>query len=416
MAEKLELEDFSGGITDYYLSAPPNKMKECDNLLINQYQNQGKVFTRPGSELYDKTASRPVANRISTCFQYKGKLYVQSVDKLYYYYSETIAANALVVNEIYQITSLGDTNFVLLGANSNTVGAYFKANATGTGVGTGSCRKGFWAEIPGQNGNKAFPGSGAENQFTYDHWNNHTIMANSTLPGYPMKVYQVGDEIKLTQAGLPKLDSSLVSITGDGGTARTYLYKFVYRREYTSGPHPEVTINATNMVKDKLYKIQTVGTTDYTLYGSNSLIVGTYFTATGPGSGTGTVTQTDSDFFLDLGAPSNPVKFTSTAAIGPSMGAAIANYAKIVTPAINIIAGQRYEIRTLGTTDFTLLGAPSNTLGTKFFATVNGTGTSGTGDAYRLGRSPAVDSPAAGDRCDGLKIKEPLRNQGLFCR
>jgi hypothetical protein len=175
-------------------------MKECDNLLINQYQNQGKVFTRPGSELYDKTAARPVANRISTCFEYKGNLYVQSVDKLYYYYSETITANALVVNEIYQITSLGDTNFVLLGAKSNTLGAYFKANATGTGVGTGSCRKGFWAEIPGQNGNKAFPGSGAEHQFTYDHWNNHTIMANSTLPGYPMKVYQVGDEIKLTQS------------------------------------------------------------------------------------------------------------------------------------------------------------------------------------------------------------------------
>lgn len=382
MAEKLELEDFSGGITDYYLSAPPNKMKECDNLLINQYQNQGKVFTRPGSELYDKTAARPVANRISTCFEYKGKLYVQSADRLYYYTSQIVSSGSFVVGQYYEITELGTTNFQLIGAEKNKIGTIFKA--TGVGAGTGKARKGTWQEIPGQAGNNAFPLSAPEHQFTYDHWNNHTIMANSTLPGYPMKVYQVGDEIKLTQAGLPKLDSSLVSITGDGGTARTYLYKFVYRREYTSGPHPEVTINATNMVKDKLYKIQTVGTTDYTLYGSNSLIVGTYFIATGPGTGDGTVTQTDSDFFLDLGAPSNPVKFTSTAAIGPSMGAAIANYAKIVTPAINIIAGERYEIRTLGTTDFTLLGAPSNTLGTKFFATVNGTGTSGTGDAYRL--------------------------------
>lgn len=332
MAEKLELEDFSGGITDYYLSAPPNKMKECDNLLINQYQNQGKVFTRPGSEVYDKTAPRPVANRISTCFEYKGNIYFQSTDSIYYY--------------------------------KNSIDK--------------------WVEILGQAGHKAFPGSTASHQFTYDHWNNHTIMANSTLPGYPMKIYQNGSSVELTQAGLPKLDSSSVSITGDGGTARTYLYKFVYRREYTSGPYPETVINATSMVKDKVYKIQTLGTTNYLLYGSNSNIVGTYFTATGPGSGTGTVTQTDSDFFLDLGAPSNPVTFTSTAEIGPSMGANITNFARIVTPAINIIAGQRYEIRTLGTTDFTLFGAASNTVGTKFFATVNGTGTSGTGEAYRL--------------------------------
>ena len=112
MAEKLELEDFSGGITDYYLSAPPNKMKQCDNLLINQYQNQGKVFTRPGSELWDLTAPLPDANRITTCFYYKDTLFVQILSKLYYYYSETISVNSLVANSVYQITDIGGTDFV----------------------------------------------------------------------------------------------------------------------------------------------------------------------------------------------------------------------------------------------------------------------------------------------------------------
>lgn len=383
MVEKLELEDFSGGITDYYLSAPPNKMKTCDNLLINQYQNQGKVFTRFGSELWDKTAARPVANRVYTCFYYKDYLYVRAVDKLYYYFSETIAANALVADEIYQITNLGDTNFVSIGAPSNTLGIYFKASGPGTG--TGSCRKGFWAEIPGQVGHNAFPGSIPEHQFTYAHWNNQTIIANSSLPGYPMKVYRNGGVFSLVQAGLPKPNVSSVNFSlYPVGTNFTYLYKFVYRREYTSGPYAEVIVNATSLVKDKIYKINTVGTTDFTLCGAISNIVGTYFVATGPGTGTGNVTQTNSDFFLDLGAPSDAVKLQTSTAISPSSSVYITGFARNVVSATKILAGQRYEIRTAGTTNFVLFGAATNNIGEKFFATINGTAASGTGEVYQL--------------------------------
>lgn len=234
MAEKLELEDFSGGITDYYLSAPPNKMKECDNLLINQYQNQGKVFTRPGSEVYDKTAARPVANKISTCFQYKGKLYVQSADRLYYYKSQIINAGSFVVDQFYEITELGTTNFVAIGAKENKVGIVFKAS--GVGVGTGKARKGTWQEIPGKSGNNAFPGSSAEHQFTFDNWNYQTLIANSTKPGFPMKIW-VNDGIPfLVQAGLPKFDGSGITKAFATGGGKTYLYKLVYKRGYSAGP------------------------------------------------------------------------------------------------------------------------------------------------------------------------------------
>lgn len=189
MAQKVELEDFSGGVTDYYLSAPPNKLKQCDNLLINQYQGQGKVFTRPGSELYDILAPRPVANRISTCFNYKDILYVQSATKLYYYKASTHT----------------------------------------------------WEEVAGQSGHDAFPLSTPSHQFTYANWNYHTFIANSSLPGYPMKVTKSGNTLTLRQAGLPKFpangydlkDIKTTYATGDG---KSYLYKFAYRRTYYSGP------------------------------------------------------------------------------------------------------------------------------------------------------------------------------------
>ncbi len=267
MAEKLELEDFSGGITDYYLSAPPNKMKECDNLLINQYQNQGKVFTRPGSELYDKTAARPVANRISTCFQYKGKLYVQSADRLYYY--------------------------------KNSVDK--------------------WTEILGPDGHKAFPGSTASHQFTYDHWNGHTIMANSTLPGYPMKFYMYDGFPTLFQAGLPKYDSDSNDLDSEK-VVKTY---------------SDTIVNAGSFIVGKKYVITEIGSTNFTLIGASSNSVGLQFTATGVGSGTGKAKRIwDTAYlyklvfkrnyyagsveiqFLDVGTPSLPIEVLGAYEIG----------------------------------------------------------------------------------------------------
>ena len=50
-----------------------------------------------------------------------------------------------------------------------------------------------------------------------------------------------------------------------------------------------------------------------------------------------------------------------------------------VTTAGSFVVGQSYEIKTVGTTDFTAIGASANTVGVEFTATGAG---SGTGDAY----------------------------------
>lgn len=196
MAQKVEVEDFSGGITDYYLSAPPNKVKQCDNLLINQYQDQGKVFTRPGSRLYDALwPNISTANRINTCFYYNDKLFVQAASKLFYY-------------------------------------------KTNTDVSVDR-----WVKIDGYNEHDAFPSATGNDQFTYAHWNYHTLIANSSSYGYPMKVTLSENVPTLRQAGLPKFDpnpndpNSLKIKFTNGAGSKNYLYKFAYRREYLSGPN-----------------------------------------------------------------------------------------------------------------------------------------------------------------------------------
>lgn len=48
----------------------------------------------------------------------------------------TVAATALVVGGVYTILTVGSTDFVAVGAPSNTVGVTFTATAVGTGSGT----------------------------------------------------------------------------------------------------------------------------------------------------------------------------------------------------------------------------------------------------------------------------------------
>lgn len=53
-----------------------------------------------------------------------------------YLASDPIAATAIVAGSSYFIETVGDTNFVSIGASSNDVGVYFVATASGTGTGT----------------------------------------------------------------------------------------------------------------------------------------------------------------------------------------------------------------------------------------------------------------------------------------
>ena len=87
------------------------------------------------------------------------------------------------------------------------------------------------------------------------------------------------------------------------------------------------------------YVIQTLGTTDFTLVGAASNNVGISFVATGLGAGTGAVVPCT------------------------------------IVNAGSFINGTSYTITYVGTTDYTLIGAASNTFGLTFTATGPGLGT-----------------------------------------
>jgi hypothetical protein len=57
-------------------------------------------------------------------------------DSIMYEQGYTVTAGSFVVGKIYRIVSVGTTNFTLIGATSNTVGAHFIATGAGTGTGT----------------------------------------------------------------------------------------------------------------------------------------------------------------------------------------------------------------------------------------------------------------------------------------
>jgi len=109
----------------------------------------------------------------------------------------------------------------------------------------------------------------------------------------------------------------------------------------TLGGSESATINPTVVagvfVTGVTYTIVTAGTTDFTLIGAADSSPGTHFVATGAGSGTGTAVPT----------------------------------AELVRDAIDLNVGITYEVVTVGTSDFTLVGASSNAVGQTFTPTGN---------------------------------------------
>ncbi len=126
---------------------------------------------------------------------------------------------------------------------------------------------------------------------------------------------------------------------------------------------------ATALVAGRTYVIVSPGVgTDFTLVGAANNTIGTSFIATGAGTGSGTALRTYT------------VNSTFTCAnIGTSMGTGTAfretNTTAQRETATTFDIGGIYTIQSIGTTNFTLIGAASNTVGLVFTATGVGAGT-----------------------------------------
>lgn len=180
--QPLELTDFSGGVTDYYLGADPRKSKRLDNLLIVDHGGVGKLFTRQGSVIWDDDYYQIPAGqqRIASLKLFEDTLFIHSKEKLYY-------------------------------------------------VDSG------WQTLVGPTSNNIFPPAATVNYATSMTVWNHTLLVASEGFYRPQKIYKDGSgDWQLRTAGLPPLASNPTVTAGGAGT-EAYVYAFCHAYTYTVG-------------------------------------------------------------------------------------------------------------------------------------------------------------------------------------
>ena len=156
---------------------------------------------------------------------------------------------------------------------------------------------------------------------------------------------------------------NLTSYVAPGGSSSWCFSESVF-------PAPTST-NPVNFVPGVTYTITTTGTTNWAAVGSGATAIGTVFVATAAGSGTGRAQPS-----ADCSSKAN-----NSASLGHDPGV----YFRLQTQTVNagsLVVGTTYTIKTIGSTNFGLVGAPANTVGTKFTANGPGTG-SGTVEGFK---------------------------------
>ena len=217
--------------------------------------------------------------------------------------------------------------------------------------------------------------------------NSFFIGSTTHTPGYDANItagqFLVGSEYVITKVGTT--DFTLI------GSTQINAGSFVIGTSYTIdglGTTDFTLIGATQVaagsfVIGNVYIINSIGTTDFTLIGASSNTIGLEFVATGVGTGTGTALN---NIFVATGIGSGTGTsleslFTASGAGTGTGTAAIGFDGGVITTAGSFTIGATYEILTVGTTNFTLIGSVDNNVGTMFTATGvgTGTGTAGTG-------------------------------------
>ena len=181
-------------------------------------------------------------------------------------------------------------------------------------------------------------------------------------------------------------------------------------------------LNANDIVAGQKYEIVTTGNTDFTVIGAENNSAGTQFTATATITGTGTVVNVIDNFVEVARVVDGLLTVNKDKTIYSEIGKELArrtydesgDYAVRKWPiqileSTDLIAaddypdfglssvllltiGKTYKINSIGTTDFTKLGAPYNEVGVEFEALI-GTGGNGYGTeyCYTTGTGTVVD-------------------------
>jgi hypothetical protein len=185
-----------------------------------------------------------------------------------------------------------------------------------------------------------------ENGYIYEP---KTLQLSYTYPANSVSnVYsRTGLTITVTGYVNAGIAGDTATITTDGGDVLSGAYTIATATQGSWTftvvlPSLQTPILATALVAGSKYVVLTLGTSDFTIAGAAANVLGAVFTATKAATGTGTAVPATID---------------------------------VNVPATALVVGQKYIILIIGTTDFTLYGAASNTVGLEFTASVVGLGT-----------------------------------------
>ena len=185
-----------------------------------------------------------------------------------------------------------------------------------------------------------------ENGYIYEP---KTLQLSYTYPANSVSnVYsRTGLTITVTGYVNAGIAGDTATITTDGGDVLSGAYTIATATQGSWTftvvlPSLQTPILATALVAGSKYVVLTLGTSDFTIAGAAANVLGAVFTATKAATGTGTAVPATID---------------------------------VNVPATALVVGQKYIILIIGTTNFTLYGAASNTVGLEFTASVVGLGT-----------------------------------------
>lgn len=173
--QPLEVIDFSGGITDYYIDGRPEQAQVCDNLLINANK---KPVTRPGCESIVDAQLPLGAFRVNHLVFYASDLFTFQNRRSYY-----VSAGA-------------------------------------------------WLEVEGPTSDGFFPNGANDMVISTSEWQGHIYASNDEYAS-PQKLYKDGSSVyQVRNAGLPAVPSG-ITVPSPTGAGETYLYAFVLRYDYS---------------------------------------------------------------------------------------------------------------------------------------------------------------------------------------
>jgi hypothetical protein len=173
----VEVDDFSGGMTDNILGAPPNKFEKADNFFLQKVGGKARLITRPAVRAYT-SARLATATRVNHLFDIEAKLFQISNKKVY--------------------------------ENSTTA----------------------FTEIAGPT-NSAFNLGDDASKYAVSVWQKHALIANDAFSKV-IRLYNNGTNWTINNLGLPALSAAPTFLASSVGTTCTYGYAFHYFTEYSN--------------------------------------------------------------------------------------------------------------------------------------------------------------------------------------